>query len=102
MYIDIIITVMDGVSKVAMSVLRKELAGFLRRAKNGERMIITVDGKSIAQIGPLEPNGSLDIDQLVASGLVNEPTSFSSTNKPAQMSFPIDVTIETILLEMRG
>ena len=49
---------MDGVNKIAMSVLRKELAGFLRRAKNGERMIITVDGKPIAQIGPLEPNGS--------------------------------------------
>jgi len=96
------ITFMDGVNKVAMSVLRKELAGFLRRAKNGERMIITVDGKPIAQIGPLEPNGSLDMDQLVASGLVNEPTSVSSTNKPAQMAFPIDVSIETILLEMRG
>jgi hypothetical protein len=42
------------------------------------------------------------MDQLVASGLVNEPTSVSSTNKPAQMAFPIDVSIETILLEMRG
>tara|TARA_B100001250_G_scaffold114401_1_gene96863 strand:+ start:90 stop:371 length:282 start_codon:yes stop_codon:yes gene_type:complete len=93
---------MDGVNKIAMSVLRKELAGFLRRAKNGERMIITVDGKPIAQIGPLEPNGSLDMDQLVTSGLVNEPTSVSSTKKPAQMSFPIDVSIETILSEMRG
>ena len=93
---------MDGVNKIAMSVLRKELAGFLRRAKNGERMIITVDGKPIAQIGPLEPNGSLDMDQLVTSGLVNEPTSFSSAKKPAQMSFPIDVSIETILSEMRG
>ena len=93
---------MDGVNKIAMSVLRKELAGFLRRAKNGERMIITVDGKPIAQIGPLEPNGSLDMDQLVTSGLVNEPTSVSSTKKPALMSFPIDVSIETILSEMRG
>ncbi len=102
MYIDTMIAFMDGANKVSMSVLRKELAGFLRRAKNGERVIITVDGKPIAQIGPLEPNGSLDMDQLVASGLVNEPTSVSSTNKPAQMSFPIDVTIETILLEMRG
>ena len=96
------IACMDGVNKIAMSVLRKELAGFLRRAKNGERMIITVDGKPIAQIGPLEPNGALDMDQLVTSGLVNEPTSVSSTKKPAQMSFPIDVSIETILSEMRG
>ncbi|MEG3586076.1 MAG: type II toxin-antitoxin system prevent-host-death family antitoxin [Actinomycetota bacterium] len=92
---------MIGANKVAMSVLRKELAGFLRRAKNGERVIVTVDGKPFAQIGPLEPNGSLDMDQLVASGLVNEPTAVTSTNTPTQMSFPVDVSIETILMEMR-
>ena len=45
---------MDGDQKVSMSKLRKELATFLRIANTGEQVLITVDGKPFAALGPIE------------------------------------------------
>ena len=87
--------------KVAMSTLRKELALYLRRAKNGEQIIITVDGKPFAQIGPLEANKASGMEYLISSGLLNEPTSQGESKNLTYMSFPIDMSLQTLLLEIR-
>ncbi len=93
---------MDGIEKVAMSAFRKELAGFLRRARNGEQIIVTVDGKPCAQLGPLEPMQSVEIEHLIASGFLTEPASTVSGNSPSTMSFPVDVSLTDLLSEIRG
>ena len=38
--------------------LRANLAAALRQVGAGERLVITVDGRPVAQLGPLEPAGS--------------------------------------------
>src|SRR3546814_20459671 len=38
--------------------LRANLAAALRQAGAGERVVVTVDGRPVAQLGPLEPSGT--------------------------------------------
>lgn len=54
--------------------LRSALATYLRRAQQGERVVVTVDGAPVAQLSPL--GGSLDgvtLSDLVARGAVVPP-----------------------------
>lgn len=51
--------------------LRTHLAAALRRAAQGERIVITVGGRPLAQLGPLDPvDGAATIDDLAARGLI--------------------------------
>ena len=51
--------------------LRIATADAVRRAGAGERIVITVDGRPVAQLGPLEPvAGPPTIDDLAARGLL--------------------------------
>lgn len=51
--------------------LRGGLAAAVRRAADGERLVVTVDGRPVAQLGPLEPApGEVTLDDLAARGLL--------------------------------
>jgi prevent-host-death family protein len=57
--------------RIALRELRNQASRVVRRARAGERMIITVDGVPAAEIGPVraaEPAASLD--ELIATGAV--------------------------------
>lgn len=44
----------------------------MRRAGSGERIVITIGGRPVAQLGPVEPAAAeVTIDDLVARGLVD-------------------------------
>jgi prevent-host-death family protein len=49
--------------------LRGQLAQALRRAEAGERIVVTVGGRPVAQLGPVE-SSDLTVDDLVARGLL--------------------------------
>lgn len=50
---------------------RAQVAAFLRRAEGGERIVVTVAGRPVAQLGPLDPAGDVPtIEDLAARGLV--------------------------------
>ena len=54
--------------------LRNQTAAAVRRAGAGERIVITVDGRPMAQLGPLEPAGrAVTLDDLAARGLLHLP-----------------------------
>ncbi len=55
--------------------LRNTTADAVRRAAAGERIVITVDGRATAQLGPLDPESAADVtlDDLIARGLVLPP-----------------------------
>ena len=93
---------MDGDQKVSMSKLRKELATFLRIANTGEQVIITVDGKPFAALGPIEAKDEITLDHLIAGGLVRNPLRNESLTNPDEPVFPIDTNVALILREMRG
>jgi prevent-host-death family protein len=55
--------------RVGVRELRNYASQVIRRAKAGERLIITVDGIPAAQIGPIEDRGrGQTIDDLIAAG----------------------------------
>jgi prevent-host-death family protein len=54
--------------------LRNQTAAAVRRAGAGERIVITVDGRPVAQLGPLEPTtGQPTLEDLAARGLLTLP-----------------------------
>ena len=59
---------------IGMRELRSTLSTFLRRAQLGERVVVTIDGQPVAQLGPL--SGDVDgvsLADLVARGAVVAP-----------------------------
>ncbi|HXH58206.1 type II toxin-antitoxin system prevent-host-death family antitoxin [Iamia sp.] len=56
---------------VPVRTFRAQVAAFLRRAEGGERIVVTVAGRPVAQLGPLDPGtGVPTIPDLAARGLV--------------------------------
>ncbi len=54
--------------------LRNQASGVVRRARAGERLVITVDGVPAAELGPLRTSREvLTLDELVAAGAVVAP-----------------------------
>jgi prevent-host-death family protein len=54
--------------------LRNQTAAAVRRAGAGERIVITVDGRPVAQLGPIDAGaGAVTLDDLAARGLVALP-----------------------------
>ena len=54
--------------------LRAEAATVMRRAAAGERIVVTVAGRPMAQVGPLDPGqGSLTCADLVDRGALIAP-----------------------------
>jgi prevent-host-death family protein len=59
------------VEQVGVRELRSSVAALLRRAEAGERIVVTVGGRAVAQLCPVEPlGGEPTLDDLVARGLL--------------------------------
>lgn len=83
--------------------LRQEVAAAVRRAGAGERIVITVDGRPVAQLGPLEPDaGGPTLADLAARGLV---VAARRDDRPAPtFSMPLwaGTRIDRLVAEVRG
>jgi len=82
--------------------LRANLAAALRQVGAGERLVITVDGRPVAQLGPVEASGSPTLTDLAASGLVESPRRARPTDAPAPADTAVDVRLDRVLAEVRG
>lgn len=91
-----------SVEQVGARELRANLAAALRQAGGGERVIVTVDGRPVAQLGPLEPVGSPTLREMAASGLVDPPRRSDSPEPPAAVDAAVDVRLDRVLAEVRG
>jgi len=91
------------VESIGVRELRNNVAAVLRRAAAGERITITVDGTPVAQLGPLEPEGSPTLDDLVATGLVEPPSKpQAAVPELVPLDLPVDVRVDDVLDELRG
>jgi prevent-host-death family protein len=63
------------VERLGVRDLRNQTAAAVRRAGGGERIVITVDGRPVAQLGPIEPSSGapITLDDLAARGLLQLP-----------------------------
>lgn len=83
--------------------LRADLAAHLRRAGRGSRVVVTVGGTAVAQLGPVEPEGGQAVlADLCASGAVVPPRRPG----PGRLSPPVPVwsglRLDRTLAEIRG
>lgn len=83
--------------------LRNNVAAVVRRASNGERILITSDGEPVAMLGPVEPDREgVTLDDLIASGLVRPPGRLDHPADPEPSMLPVDVRADRVLDEIRG
>jgi prevent-host-death family protein len=90
------------VDLVGVRELRANLAAALRRAGAGEPVVITVDGRPVAQLGPLEPTGAPTLAALAASGLVEPPRRRDRPDPPDPTDAAVDLRLDRVLAEVRG
>ncbi len=88
--------------RVGVRELRNQVAAVLRRAGSGERIVVTVDGRPVAQIGPVTPGGSPTLDDLVAAGLVEPPRVKAPMPEPVADEVPVDAGLDKVIDEIRG
>ena len=90
-------------STIGIRELRGNLAGAVRRAGAGDRMLVTVDGRPVARLGPIEAEGAAaGIAELVAAGLVQPPSRPDRPPPPPPVPLPVDVRLPAVLAEIRG
>jgi len=90
------------VDEIGIRELRNQVAAVVRRAAAGERVVVTVDGVAMAQLGPLQPEpGALSLHDLAAVGLV-EPPRASAGPPPQAANPPVDVRLDRVLDQVRG
>lgn len=83
-----------------MRELRGDLAGLLRRAGSGSRIVVTAHGRPIAQLGPLDEHAP-DLDRLVASGALVPPRR-RGWRPPDPVPVYAGLRIDQALRELRG
>ena len=83
--------------------LRGDLAAAIRRAGAGERIVITVDGQAIAQLGPLDA-GSAEptVDDLVARGLLVRARRDDRPEPTFIMPMWAGTRLDQLVREVRG
>jgi prevent-host-death family protein len=89
------------VEQTGVRELRANLAAAVRQAGAGQRVVITVDGRPVAQLGPLEPPGPPSLAELAASGLVDPPRR-ERPAPPDALDAAVDVRLDRVLDEVRG
>ena len=87
--------------RVGVRELRNQTAAWIRRAGDGERVIVTVDGRPVAQLGPIEGDGA-SLDDLAARGLLL-PGRRTDRARPTTTYTPYSgFRLDRALQELRG
>jgi len=82
--------------------LRANLAAALRQAAAGEPVVVTVDGRPVAQLGPLGAASAPTLAALAAAGLVDPPRRSDRPTAPDALDAAVDVRLDRVLAEVRG
>jgi prevent-host-death family protein len=93
---------LDEVEQIGARELRAHLAAAVRQAGAGERVVITIDGRPVAQLGPLEPAGAPSLQELAASGLVEPPRRADQPAPPEGIDAAVDVRLDRVIDQVRG
>jgi antitoxin (DNA-binding transcriptional repressor) of toxin-antitoxin stability system len=90
-------------SRLGIRQLRSDVAAAVRRAGAGERIVVTVGGRPLAQLGPLDaPAGQVHLDDLIARGLVLAPRRRDPFVAPEPVPVWTGARLDRLLREVRG
>lgn len=88
---------------VGVRALRADVASVVRRAQAGERVVVTVDGRPVAQLGPIEPtDGTLTLADLVARGQLVPARRDDRPEEGFSMPMWAGVRLDQLVREVRG
>jgi prevent-host-death family protein len=87
--------------EIGIRELRARAALTVRRAGAGDRMVVTVNGRPVAQLGPLD-EAAPDIERLISSGALVPPRRTGLWRPPAPVAVWSGVRIDRALKELRG
>lgn len=83
--------------------VRAQAARLVRRAGAGERIVITVGGRPVAQLGPLEPlTDQVTIEDLAARGLIVPARRSDRPPPDERIDVRTGTRLDRILREVRG
>lgn len=83
--------------------LRADLAAHVRRAGAGQRVVVAVGGREVAQLGPLEPaHGQAVLADLFAAGAVLAPRRSDAARLLPPVPVWSGVRVDRALKELRG
>ena len=88
--------------RVGIRELRATAAAAVRRAEAGQRTVVTVSGRPVAQLGPLTSAAvERSLDELVAQGLLIAPRR---SGDPNDVTITVwgSVRLDRLLREIRG
>jgi prevent-host-death family protein len=89
------------VSTESVRALRAGLATAVRRAAQGERIVVTVGGRPTAQLGPLDDHAP-ELERLVAGGAVLPPRRTGPWRPPPAVTLWPGVRVDQALRDVRG
>ena len=87
--------------RVGVRELRNQTAAWIRRAGDGERVIVTVDGRPVAQLGPIDGDAP-GLEDLAARGLVVLPRRDDRPTVAARQVLWNGFRLDRALQEVRG
>jgi prevent-host-death family protein len=90
------------VERIGIRQLRNDTSRVVRRARAGERILVTIDGVPVAQLVPLDdlPRPAT-IEELVATGRLLAPQSYAAPRRATPVPAPFGPTTTDILREHR-
>ncbi len=95
--------ILDGVTEMGVRDLRQSLPAAIKRAGAGERIIVTVDGTPVAQLGPLEPvDGTLTLEDLAARGQLVLARRGDRPETTFKMPMWAGTRLDQLVREIRG
>jgi prevent-host-death family protein len=88
--------------RIAVRELRNQASRVVRRARSGERLIITVDGVPAAEIGPVRATRqATSIEGLIAAGTILAPRVRTAARQPKPVRAPGGQSSSDVLRHLR-
>jgi prevent-host-death family protein len=87
--------------RIAIRELRNQASRVVRRARAGERLIITVDGVPAAEIGPVSSARATSLQELIVTGAVVAAPVRTAPQPPRPVRAPSGRSSEDVLRQLR-
>ncbi len=89
--------------RIGARVLRQDLATQLRRAAAGQRLVVTVGGRPMAVLGPVEDSTTeVTMDALVAAGAVLPPRRHETVPLASPIAVWSGIRLDRAFADVRG